>query len=106
MKTWQDIINKGAENFAGDTLLNRQEELKVLYLLMEQWSQISLQLFTRHQKVRGSATGSGLMTEQRIASADTSTIIQQSRRMTQINSAVNYKLALCGDRAAGENGEW
>ena len=85
IKVWQDIVNQEAENFTGDSLLNRQEELSSLTSLMEQWTEVSVTLFTRHQE-----EGQGQSAE--------------NKRMLQLNANVEWGLKVYGERISGENG--
>lgn len=87
IKRWEDIINEEAENFTGDVLIGHQEEIKNLVSLVERWTEVSMQLFTRHQLAEDAEKSS------------------ENERMTALNSAIEIYLAQCGVRVAGENGE-
>ena len=49
IKQWEAIINEEAENFTGDILIGHQEDIKSLASLVESWTEVSVQIFTRHQ---------------------------------------------------------
>ena len=91
MKVWQELINKESENFAGETLLSHQDELKQIISCVEKWSDVSLQVFVRHRKVLGTEL-------------EEDGVVQQNKRMVQINEAIDLKLAMCSERITGENG--
>ncbi len=84
IKLWEDIIDKEADNFAGDNLVNHQEELSCLQSLMEQWTDVAVKVFTRHQE------GEEQSPEQ--------------QRMLGLNAAVDRGLKICAERLSGENG--
>ena len=87
IKGWEDIINKEAENFTGDILIGRQEEIKGLTSLMESWTDVSVRLFTRHQEVENAEKS------------------LENERMLSLNVAIQAYHAHCGVRVGGENGE-
>ena len=87
IKRWQDVINKEAENFTGDILIGRQEEIKSLSSLMESWTEVSVQLFTRHQISEGAKMS------------------LKNQRMLEMNTAIENYHAQCEVRLGGENGE-
>ena len=87
IKQWEATINEEAENFTGDILIGRQEDIKGLASLVESWTEVSVQLFTRHQP----ADGAGKSLE--------------NRRMLAVNAAIETFLSQCGVRVGGENGQ-
>ena len=87
IKRWQDVVNKEAENFTGDILIGRQEEIKSLSSLLESWTEVSVQLFTRHQVSEGAE------------------VSLENQRMLELNAAIENYHAQCGVRVGGENGE-
>ena len=87
VKHWQDVVNEEAENFTGDILIGRQEEIKSLSSLMESWTEVSVQLFTRHQAAEGAEMS------------------MENKRMLELNAAIEDYHAQCGVRIGGENGE-
>ena len=87
IKQWEAIINEEAENFTGDILIGRQEDIKGLASLVESWTEASVQLFTRHQH------------------ADNAEKSLENRRMLAVNAAIETFLTQCGVRMGGENGE-
>ena len=90
VKVWQEIINNESENFAGDTLVNHQEEIASLRSLVERWTEVSVKLFTRHQTdVKGDGLGGS----------------SENKRMLVLNSSIDGGLKQCGERVSGENGE-
>ena len=86
IKGWEEIVNKEAENFTGDVLIGRQEEIKGLASLMERWTEVSVQLFTRHQVM------------------DNDEKSLENERMLALNTAIEAFHAQCGARVGGENG--
>lgn len=99
MRVWQNIISREAEQYAGDSLLAHQDELKQLSLLMEKWTNISFQLFSRHQN---SSTSNGTPSKSAAVMADS--IMKQRQRMLSIMQALNTKLAVYNARIRGESG--
>ena len=87
IKQWEAIINEEAENFTGDILIGRQEDIKGLASLVESWTEVSVQLFTRHQP------------------ADSAEKSLENRRMLAVNAAIETFLSQCGVRIGGENGQ-
>ena len=87
IKQWEGIINEEAENFTGDILISRQEDIKSLASLVESWTEVSMQLFTRHQR------------------ADDAEKSLENKRMLAMNAAIETFLAQCGVRVGGENGK-
>ena len=87
IKRWEVIINEEAENFTGDILIGRQEEIKGLASLMEKWTEVSVQLFTRHQI------------------ADDAEKSLENQRMLVLNAAIETYHTQCGVRVGGENGK-
>ena len=49
MKIWQSILNSEAENFAGDNLLGKLDTLKYLSSLVEVWTEIAVEIISRHE---------------------------------------------------------
>ena len=86
IKRWEAIVNEEAENFTGDILIGRQEEIKGLASLMEKWTEVSVQLFTRHQI------------------ADNAEKSLENQRMLALNAAIDTYHIQCGVRVGGENG--
>ena len=87
IKQWEGIVNEEAENFTGDILIGRQEEIKGLTSLMEKWTEVSVQLFMRHQ------------------TADDAEKSPENKRMLVLNAAIETYHAQCGVRMGGENGK-
>ena len=90
VKVWQEVINNESENFVGDTLVNRQEEIASLQSLVEQWTEVSVKLFTRHQEdEKGDGIGGS----------------SENKKMLVLNTSIDTGLKQCGERVSGENGE-
>ena len=99
LKVWQDVINGEAEQFAGNSFLARQEELKNLFILLDQCTDISIELFTRHHKLLSCER-----TPSMSAMIVTNDTCKLSWRMAAIMQALDEKLATCSSRVRGENG--
>ena len=50
LSQWQAIINLQSEQFSGEVLLERQEELKEIRAIIGQWTELSLAVLRRHQE--------------------------------------------------------
>lgn len=48
MTEWQQILNLQSEQFSGEVLLQRQEDLKSIRTVISQWTEVSLALVWRH----------------------------------------------------------
>ena len=92
LKIWQNVINEEAEHFTGDILINSQDELKSLTSLVQKWTEVSLQLFTRHQ-----VTAEG-------EDEKKTELRKESEMMRQINAEIEVYLNRCDVRITGENG--
>ena len=119
MKVWLGVINKEAENFTGDQLVNNQDSIKGLSELVEKWTSIAMVIFGRHQQeVGGAASGrvgeSVDMTEGRQSvldsrgegEGDESKMTQQFKNMVELKRAIETKLTMYESRSSGENGEY
>ena len=50
LSQWQQIINLQSEQFSGEVLLERQEQLKDIKTIVSQWTELSLAVVRRHQE--------------------------------------------------------
>ena len=48
LSEWQQILNLQSEQFSGEVLLQRQEDLKSIRTVISQWTEVSLALVWRH----------------------------------------------------------
>lgn len=87
IKRWEVVVNEEAENFTGDILIGRQEEIKDLASLVESWTEVAVQLFTRHHVAENAEKS------------------LENKRMLALNSAIETYHAQCRVRVGGENGE-
>ena len=53
LSEWQQILNLQSEQFSGEVLLQRQEDLKSIRTVISQWTEVSLALVWRHYDANG-----------------------------------------------------
>lgn len=102
IKTWQEIIGLESEQFSGDALVANQEELKYLSRLMEKWTDICYQVFSRHEETVDAKESPSIS----VATKDEALKLmkEQSKTMKSILQAIDARLLDCKSRIGGENG--
>ena len=100
MKVWQDIIGSESEQFSGDILVAKQDDVKYLMNLLEKLSEICYQIFTRHEHSQNSKD---IFDAQAIEA--TKLMKKQSKIMQGILQGLDARLMEFMSRVGGENGE-
>lgn len=83
VQQFEEIFSKETEHFAGEILLAKQEIIKSLAELVEQWTDMAMKMFCRHQ---------------------IDSTAEEFEMMRKINANIDQLLAEYGVRVSGENG--
>ena len=97
IRFWLDTVSCEADQYAGVSLLAHLDELNHITLLMDKWTDVSLKLISRHQKL-SSSKETPLQSAMMVADG----IKKQSNRMVCITQALDAKLTSFKTRIRGD----
>ncbi|CAI8000589.1 Axonemal dynein light chain domain-containing protein 1 [Geodia barretti] len=90
---WLRVLNSESDQYSGETQLARTQGLLTLHSLVERWTEVGLEVFSRHQE----------MNQYDRAPSD-HTHSPEHERMLSLGGEVELAMRHCTARASGDNG--
>lgn len=105
LKQWQDIANFQSEQFAGEVLLERQEQMKEIENVFYQWTELAIGITRRHpsKQDKQHKEGTVMKNDDSKESAEADDGVT-NEPLTKLISKISTFVQKLLSRSSGENG--